>query len=121
MTTLPCAECRGECCTLAPFTRDEFEHVRRLHGVPSQTTVVDTGVSILVLRDRTTGVCGYLDPAGRCSIHADRPLVCRLYGEVPEMVCDYVARGVREAAESRGGGDALVPLRISPRAVIATG
>lgn len=37
--------------------------------------------------NRTTLDCNQLDGFGRCSIYADRPLVCRLWGAVPEMPC----------------------------------
>lgn len=29
---------------------------------------------------------------GRCTVHPNRPLICRLYGVVPEMTCPYGCR-----------------------------
>lgn len=38
--------------------------------------------------DRETLTCDQLK-FGRCSIYEDRPLVCRLWGAVPEMRCPF--------------------------------
>src|SRR5882724_110718 len=33
--------------------------------------------------------CPHLDPLGRCTVYEFRPLVCRLFGVVPEMPCPF--------------------------------
>jgi hypothetical protein len=33
--------------------------------------------------------CYHLDWKGQCSIYDDRPLVCRLYGVIPDLKCPF--------------------------------
>jgi Fe-S-cluster containining protein len=33
--------------------------------------------------------CKHLNFAGRCSIHPDRPLICRLYGMIERLRCPF--------------------------------
>ena len=89
---LPCEECRGRCCYLAPFTRREFKTVRKKHGIPAGAQLClsathDRATYFVVQGDE--GMCGYLVD-GRCSIWQDRPEVCRRYGVVAEMPCQYL-------------------------------
>lgn len=100
MTPLPCGECKGRCCTYPVFTAQEFQTVRILRGVPNTATVIeiqhdqsyDPAVTkgskgILIYGDK--GICPYLQE-GKCSIYAFRPKVCRDYGNVPDLPCEYL-------------------------------
>lgn len=48
--------------------------------------------------DRETLTCNQLK-FGRCQVYEDRPLVCRLWGAVPEMRCPFGCEPVLTSAE----------------------
>lgn len=47
--------------------------------------------------------CSHLNAIGRCNIYAHRPLVCRLFGVVPEMPCIYGCKVTGNALTSQEG------------------
>lgn len=49
----------------------------------------------------TTLTCGYLKD-GRCIVYAARPLVCRLWGVVPEMPCQWGCTPARMLTSAEG-------------------
>jgi Fe-S-cluster containining protein len=70
---VPDIECRGLCqhsCSFIPMSKFEKKLLTEKFG--NANFLADP--------------CPKLSN-GKCSIYADRPLVCRLYGVVPEMVC----------------------------------
>lgn len=72
---IPDVNCKGLCQeSCGPIEMSKTE--RRLIGVT-------------VTHDPKTLTCNQLDEGGRCSIYEDRPLVCRLWGAVPEMSCPF--------------------------------
>lgn len=101
---LPCEGCGGKCCKAAPFLRSEWRRVRRKHGVPSGARVVDRVAlgreGYLVVKKSDGITCGYLR-SGKCSIYEDRPVVCRAYGQVPEMPCQVLHPGTGLIAADR--------------------
>lgn len=85
---LPCAECKGQCCTFPGFTNKEYKKVRDKYGLPAGTQSRRFGDKrMLYVGD---GNCPYLQKTGACGIYEDRPKVCRLYGEIPELPCQYL-------------------------------
>jgi len=106
---LPCAECKGKCCTYPTFTPQEFLVVRLAVGIPFNATVtpfqhvenydknVDRGASgyMIALAD---GTCPYLKE-GKCSIYSMRPKVCKDYGVVPDLPCQYLYPKEAEAKQ----------------------
>lgn len=100
---IPDIPCRGLChgsCGPVPATHSEIAAIEK-------TTFVPWGVT-------ADSTCSML-AAGRCSVYADRPLLCRLWGVVPSMPCLWGCKPDRwltdkEAAEllaemaSVGGG-----------------
>lgn len=66
---------------------------------------------------KTAMRCPLLDFMGRCSVYDIRPIVCRLWGAVPEMPCPYGCQptltrdeGLRIMAEAlHAGGDSAAP------------
>jgi Fe-S-cluster containining protein len=55
----------------------------------------DAGHTLPAIVDHPTQgpmTCSHLSPEGRCRIYAQRPLVCRLFGAVPEMKCPHGCR-----------------------------
>lgn len=75
-----CSVC-GKCCRAMRIVLNPYE-LKRLarHLGKSTRQVIDehTDEGGTVLRFRDDGRCGFLD-GNRCSVHPDRPLVCRLY------------------------------------------
>jgi uncharacterized protein len=74
---LPSLECQGlcgDCCHFIGMTRLEQGRIRRAGGPVIQ--IVDTP-------------CPALDFMGRCSVYAQRPIICRLWGVVADMPCHY--------------------------------
>jgi len=74
---IPTIACQGKCsasCGVIPLFPVEGDRIQASGGsIP--TANVHLSCSELV--------------AGRCSIYADRPLICRLFGVVPEMKCPH--------------------------------
>jgi len=120
---LPCAECRGCCCTFAPMTMGEFKAIRRTHGVPKGATLLpmkfrdgslpgvpagSPGVAVIAAGS-LDGTCAYLTAAGRCSVHAIRPRGCRAYGVIEELPCAYLHPVEAERA-ARGLLRELIPV-----------
>jgi len=46
--------------------------------------------------------CPHLDPLGRCEVYANRPIVCRLWGVVPEMPCPWGCTPERMLSSKEG-------------------
>ena len=85
---VPPVACRGLCgqtaCTnVVPKPAERAEHAR---------------VGVSVSFDESTGNCANLAD-GRCTIYEDRPLVCRLWGAVPEMPCPHGCQPTLTSAE----------------------
>ncbi len=78
--SLPTIECRGECwdsCGSIGMSRLEQHRIATRYG------------KILPLQAAFNGLCPALTMLGRCSIYADRPLICRLFGLTPAMRCNF--------------------------------
>ena len=97
---LPCDKCKGRCCTYPVFSPAEWDTVRVIRGLPAGAIVktmehvesydksIKPGMAGFVIH-RKDGTCPYL-VEGKCSIYALRPKVCRDYGVVPDLPCEYV-------------------------------
>lgn len=98
---LPCAECRGRCCTYPVFSKAEFRRIKSVHGIPRAAIArkmqhvqsynpkkfpQDTWGFVMFMPD---GTCPYLID-GACSVYPLRPSVCRDYGVVPTLPCEYL-------------------------------
>jgi len=88
-------ECRpdcGACCAFAAipealWKRMQHLTVRRV----LRTWTVKTKEGERVVFPRTEdGFCPFLSVEKRCVIYADRPDLCRLFGQVPEFECPYI-------------------------------
>lgn len=87
---VPSVNCKGlctECC--GPIAMS-----------PAEQAVLDAK-NITVGFDRETLTCDKLNPFGKCSIYNDRPLVCRLWGAVPDMPCAWGCEPTLTSAEGR--------------------
>lgn len=80
---LPNLECQGKCQEACGpiLMSDTEEQVMRSAG----KTVPDP---IEVLQSTHTN-CPHLTPFGRCSVYEIRPLICRIWGSVKSMKCEW--------------------------------
>ena len=105
---LPCKECKGRCCSYPVFSEAELSLVKLARGVPPGATVMasETAQSynsanngrkgyVLFLKG---GTCPYLENGG-CSIYSIRPQVCKDYGLVPDLPCEYLYPKEAEAKQ----------------------
>jgi Fe-S-cluster containining protein len=82
---VPKMQCQGKCQQCCgPITYSEAEAQR-------------LGV---IQFDPETLTCEKLSADGRCSIYAQRPLICRLWGTVPSMACPHGCTPVRWLTEA---------------------
>lgn len=92
---MPCNACKGQCCSAPAFTPKEFETVKAKYGVPPGTQVIETENIAGTLEGKcvtpikSDGFCTYLKD-GKCSVYDLRPKVCRLYGNIKAMPCQYL-------------------------------
>lgn len=84
-----CAQCTDSCCS-QPYdwvylTRSEVERITEHTGLSSADFVEERTNDQTGFSFRTLNLpCRFLDAAGRCTIYAVRPLVCRLYPLYPD-------------------------------------
>ena len=101
---VPEIDCQGWChesCGPLVLTDAERQRITDRHGV--------------TIPDLVRWTCPALTAFGRCQVHADRPLLCRMWGVVESMPCPFGCRpprvlsdaeGHRLLAELRAGGGA---------------
>ncbi len=115
VASLPCAQCKSECCGSIPASTSELRGiVRHLAALPAEE------VQRLARMRRAPLTCPLVDTERwRCSVWGVRPTVCRMYGYVPGMQCPYQPRGrvVSEEAERR----ALLATRLTSMAGVLGG
>lgn len=121
---LPCAECKGRCCSYPAFSQSEFDAVKSSFGIPKGTTVRPiTFVQQYDVKLNGTqaymlfipgGRCPYLKD-GKCSIYYLRPKVCRDYGVVEDLPCEYLypelAKQKQDARIAKTPGGKVEPVR----------
>lgn len=98
---IPDVECKGLCqsaCGPIGMTRKEFETIKekvgdRVEGIPSGRQMFIVG------KDLT---CPLLNPDGKCSVYAQRPAICRLYGAIELMRCPHGCKPKKFLRDSQG-------------------
>lgn len=96
--SLPAVECKGLCqdgCGSVAMTRLEQQQIRVRHGV----TLPLIGAFAAYGKR-----CPALNAEGRCSVYADRPFICRLYGAAETLRCPFgcePADGVMSERDAR--------------------
>lgn len=76
---------KGDCadsCSVIDMTPLEARIIEQTTGVPADGWGADGAI------ERSCLQCPLLDADGGCSAYDVRPLVCRLFGVVPEMACN---------------------------------
>ena len=84
--TVPTIDCQGKCtdyCGAIGMEKGELEEMKKASGSEPNVT-----------KDLT---CNYLEN-GRCSIYADRPLICRIWGVIEDFSCPHGCRMTRKLA-----------------------
>ncbi len=80
---VPDANCKGLCHqACGPIEMGELERQQIREG----------GVEILPAVDMLVSGntdCAALSPLGKCTVYEQRPMICRLYGVVETMRCEY--------------------------------
>ena len=106
---LPCAECKGRCCTFPVFSPKEYRLVRIMAKIPSETIIkpiqhaqsydqTNRPGDMAVVLHLANGNCPFLGDKG-CTIPALKPKVCRDYGVVPNLPCEYLYPKEAEAKQ----------------------
>lgn len=92
LPALPCDRCKCECCSGIPLTQRELDKiVTYLRGRPVQE------LDRLAAQHRDKTTCMFVDTEKwQCSVYGARPLVCELFGRVPNMVCSYAPGRAKE-------------------------
>jgi Fe-S-cluster containining protein len=81
---IPLIKCVGKCqASCGPI--DAFSFERRIFERATSRSFPDA-LKVLRSGDLT---CPLLDLVGRCSVYANRPLICRLWGVVKTMQCPH--------------------------------
>lgn len=80
-----CRNC-GKCCANVPFSEDFINANITKAQKPFSELIPVLDAFIPKTED---GYCLFLTKDKRCAIYSDRPEVCRLQGEIPELPCPY--------------------------------
>lgn len=94
--TLPCEQCRAECCGPVPVGTRELDRIIA-HLTPGEA-------ARLAGMQRESRDCMFLDTEKwQCAIYAVRPAVCRVFGFTPAFPCPRCpqASGTMSDAEAR--------------------
>lgn len=72
----------SDCCGVVPFSKWEWGQITDKRKAESLS-------------------CPYITKEG-CAIYSQRPIMCRLFGTVPEMLCPYGNRPVKMLSSNKG-------------------
>lgn len=90
---VPRVECKGLCqdaCGPIDPPPLELEIMEKRAGKPLTTRMTGAEVRAAAVNGTLVGRrCGYLSPAGACTVYGDRPMICRIWGAVESMPCHH--------------------------------
>src|SRR5262245_45255889 len=95
---VPAIACQGQChtsCGPISLTTAEYRLVVRQRGGRSVPYATELGDEVHLNPPMPAMDCPLLTAAGRCSVYAVRPMICRLWGVVESMPCTYGCRPER--------------------------
>jgi hypothetical protein len=115
---IPALVCKGLChdsCGVVPMSAFEWARLVARHGKEPGVRLVDPADG--------KPWCPFLTAARRCEHHAERPLLCRLWGTTEGMPCPHGCRPVRyltdeeaygllREADEAGGGPTSRQIRV---------
>lgn len=116
LPALPCETCKCECCSGIPLTQRELDKiVRYLRTKPVQE------LERLARQKRDNITCMFVDTEKwQCSVYGARPLVCELFGRVPNMVCSYAPGRSKELSQQESDRHVLMHMTVSSMWVCLT-
>ena len=85
--------CESRCCYNIPFENNELERFKdKIVNEVKFTEPFGPAVVAFTVDDffdMEHNKCPFLRHDCKCNIYDDRPEVCRLYGEIPQLHCEY--------------------------------
>jgi Fe-S-cluster containining protein len=90
--SLPTINCKKLCqasCGLIPVNRLELRRMQAATDTDLQKHATHIDSRKTVLFNLETTACPALGANGDCTVHEARPLLCRLFGVVPQMRCPH--------------------------------
>jgi hypothetical protein len=105
---MPCKAGCGKCCGPVMATELEAQRVEAaIVGLPRSSDALD---------------CPAMDPQTKaCRAYAVRPMLCRLYGHVPNMTCPEGCRPAKQMRDTEARGLLTLVERIGGRARLLGG
>ena len=97
---VPQIACKGHCvesCGPIAMSRKEAQAIRKAAPRAPVMRVDD----VYQLRVKNNLTCPLLKQ-GRCSVYDVRPMICRLWGVVPEMPCEWGCTPIRTISSQEG-------------------
>ena len=90
MSKCKTARCHAACCYNIPFEQNELvRYADRVVTPWLYTMPVGPATVPVTDRDPMKNRCPFLRADCRCNIYDVRPAICRKYGEIPELRCEY--------------------------------
>lgn len=89
---VPSFECKGLCqesCGPIGMSQAEAQVIRERVG--ARVKIEGDGPQVFLMRFPKL-TCPLLNPDGKCSVYANRPAICRIWGAVREMACPHGCR-----------------------------
>jgi Fe-S-cluster containining protein len=87
------AKCKAGCCGVIPFDRAFLKRHKPVREVLKE---IDTGEFVIL--ETEDMACPFLQADYACAVYADRPDVCRLYGNETQinLTCQWLDKNGRE-------------------------
>lgn len=91
MSRCKVSKCRASCCYNIPFENNELERFASLIVNPVIGTFPLGGGRVAVTdRRMDRNKCPFLREDCRCNIYESRPEICRMFGEIEPLPCNYM-------------------------------
>jgi len=88
----PCATCKSECCSGIPLVDSELNDI-----VNYLDTLPRAALKRLARQRRDPTMCMFVDTEHwRCSVYSVRPWLCRMFGKIPRLKCDYAPERIHD-------------------------
>lgn len=83
--------CKSACCYNIPFANGELELFSKfiVNKVIDRQVMANGGVLAFTDTDPFKNKCPFLRKDYKCNIYHNRPEVCRLMAETPQLTCEY--------------------------------
>lgn len=87
------SKCNAHCCYNIPFDRNELERFADKIVNPVLFTA-PLGAAVVAFTNENIGQnkCPFLRRDFKCNIYDNRPGVCRLFGEIERLPCEFLKK-----------------------------